>query len=107
MPPAPARPGRAALILRGVAIIIAPQLLPAQALPVRDSTLAARVDSLFVPWTGSDRPGCTVGVSRSGQVLVERAYGMADLESGVPMMPNTVVHSASVAKSVTAFAVLL
>ena len=69
--------------------------------------LAARVDSLFDPWRGTDRPGCAVAVSHGGRVVLERAYGMADLESGTPMTPATVVHAASVAKQVTALAVLL
>jgi CubicO group peptidase (beta-lactamase class C family) len=80
----------------------------ADATPAVDSaTLAARVDSVFAPWTGADRPGCAVGVSRHGRVVLEHAYGMADIESGVPMSTATVVHAASLAKQVTALAVLL
>jgi CubicO group peptidase (beta-lactamase class C family) len=69
--------------------------------------LATRVDSLFATWRGSDRPGCAVGVSKDGRVVLERAYGMADLESAAPMTPATVVHAASISKQVTALAVLL
>ena len=76
--------------------------------PVVDSAaFATRVDSVFAPWRGTDRPGCVVGVSQGGHVVLERAYGMADVESGVPMSPNTVVHAASLAKQVTALSVLL
>ena len=75
---------------------------------LRDSSsFAARVDSVFAPWRGSDRPGCVVGVSQDGRVVFERAYGMADVESGVPMSPSTVVHAASLAKQVTALSLLL
>jgi CubicO group peptidase (beta-lactamase class C family) len=77
------------------------------ALPVDRPAFAARVDSLFDPWRGTDRPGCAVGVSHRGRVVLERGYGMADLESGRPMTPTTVVHAASVAKQFTALAVLL
>src|SRR4051812_39645471 len=52
------------------------------ALPVDDAAFAGRVDSMFAPWRGSDRPGCSVGVSHRGRVVIERAYGMANLESG-------------------------
>ena len=76
-------------------------------LPVDAASLAARLDSVFAPWRGTDRPGCAVAVSHRGQVIVERAYGMADIESSVPMTPNTVVHAASLAKQVTALSVLL
>jgi CubicO group peptidase (beta-lactamase class C family) len=79
----------------------------APALPLDAPGFVARIDSVFAPWTGPDRPGCAVGVSQRGRVMFERAYGMADLASGAPMTPATVVHSASLAKQVTALAVLL
>jgi CubicO group peptidase (beta-lactamase class C family) len=79
----------------------------APALPLDSPAFAARLDGVFAPWTGTDRPGCAVGVSRRGRTVLERAYGMADLASGAPMTPTTVVHSASLAKQVTALAVML
>jgi CubicO group peptidase (beta-lactamase class C family) len=79
----------------------------APTLPVDAPSFTTRVDSVFAPWTGTDRPGCAVGVSRRGRTVLERAYGMADLTSGAPMTPATVVHSASLAKQVTALAVML
>lgn len=91
--------------LRGQAAISSYAESPA--LPVDSANFTSRVDSLFDPWRGTDRPGCTVGVSHRGRVVLERGYGMADLESGVPMTPATVVHAASVAKQVTALAVIL
>src|ERR687895_617249 len=95
-------PSRYILAVAAVLLCTAPPVHAQDAL-----ALAARVDSLFAPWRGTDRPGCAVGVSHRGRVLLERAYGMADLESGTPMTPATVVHAASVAKQVTALAVLL
>src|SRR5918912_1544948 len=80
----------------------APPAAGATALPAESPAFAARVDSLFDPWRGTDRPGCAVGVSHRGRVVLERGYGMADVESGAPMTPSTVVHAASIAKSVTA-----
>src|SRR4051794_7394932 len=75
--------------------------------PLDSAIVAARVDSVFAPWRGTDHPGCVVGVSQRGRVLLERAYGMAEVESGVAMSPSTVVHAASLAKQVTALSVLL
>ena len=95
---------RATLIALSPIVLAAPRDVGAQ---TADSAIGARIDSLFAPWTGTDRPGCAVGVSHGGRVLLERGYGMADLESGAAMSPSTIVHSASLAKSVTAFAVLL
>ena len=89
------------------ALEISAQSPPASAQPVDSASLVSRIDSVFAPWRGTDRPGCAVAVSHRGQVIVERAYGMADIESSVPMTPNTVVHAASLAKQVTALSVLL
>ncbi len=69
--------------------------------------LRARVDSLFARYNGTDRPGCAVGVSRAGTVLLERGYGMADLESGRPITPETVFESGSVAKQFVAATVVI
>ena len=78
-----------------------------RALGPDDPALASRVDSLFAQWRGTATPGCAIGVSHRGRVVLQRAYGMADVESGTPMTPGTVVHAASVAKSFTAMAILL
>jgi len=66
----------------------------------------ARIDAVFSPFTGAT-PGCAVGVARGGAVLVERAYGLADLEHDVPNRPDTIFEAGSVAKQVVAAAVLL
>jgi YD repeat-containing protein len=48
-----------------------------------------------------------VGVARDGQPLLQRAYGMADLEGDRPNTPQTVFEAGSVTKQVTAAAVVL
>jgi len=67
----------------------------------------ARVDAVFREWDSRETPGCAVGVSRGGQVVLERAYGMADLERGVANTPGTVFEAGSVSKQFTAAAVAL
>src|SRR5687768_5718905 len=47
--------------------------------------LGSRVDSLFAQWRAPASPGCAIGVTHRGRVVLERAYGMADVESGAPM----------------------
>jgi len=64
------------------------------------------VDALFSVWTGST-PGCAVGVAEDGRIVLEKAYGMADLERDVPNRPDTVFEAGSVSKQFTAAAVLL
>ena len=52
-------------------------------------------------------PGCAVGVSLNGQSVFEKAFGMAEMEFGVPNTPHTIFESGSVAKQFTATAILL
>jgi CubicO group peptidase (beta-lactamase class C family) len=102
--------------LLALALLAAP-LSPARAqgpvaapAPTQDSAAArlrTRVDSIFARYNGTDRPGCAVGLSRNGTLLLERGYGMADLESGRPITPETVFESGSVAKQFVAATIVL
>jgi CubicO group peptidase (beta-lactamase class C family) len=65
------------------------------------------VDSLFASYSRPDAPGASVVVIRDGQVVVRRAYGMADLERHVAAAPETDYRLASVSKQFTAMAVML
>jgi CubicO group peptidase (beta-lactamase class C family) len=52
-------------------------------------------------------PGCAVGVSLNGQSVFEKAFGMAEMEHGIPNTANTVFESGSVAKQFTAASLVL
>lgn len=65
------------------------------------------VDSLFTAYSGDSVPGASVVVIRDGQVIVRRAYGMADLERHIAATPETDYRLASVSKQFTAMAVML
>ncbi len=67
---------------------------------------AASIDAQFSAWN-TETPGCAVGVADNGRIVLERAYGMADLEHGVPNRPDTIFEAGSVSKQFTAAAVLL
>ena len=67
---------------------------------------ATKVDAVFARWTQTT-PGCAVGVCVRGEHVVERAYGMADLEHDVKNGPQTIFEAGSVSKQFTAAAVLL
>ena len=70
-------------------------------------SVAARVDRLFAEWNRADSAGCSLGVSQRGVVVYERGYGMANVESGVPITPASVFHVASVSKQFTAMRIVL
>jgi CubicO group peptidase (beta-lactamase class C family) len=84
-----------------------PLLLAAATVPAAAQAPADRVDSAFVRLAGPATPGCAVGVARDGQPLLQRAYGMADLEGERPNTAQTVFEAGSVTKQVTAAAVVL
>jgi CubicO group peptidase (beta-lactamase class C family) len=46
-------------------------------------------------------------VTKGGQTLFRRAYGMADLELGVPLQPDMVFRLGSITKQFTAAAILM
>lgn len=71
------------------------------------ATFAKDVDHLFARWDTTTLPGCTVGVSRDGEQILSRAYGMADLEHGIANRPDTIIEAGSVSKQFTAATVLL
>ncbi|MBY6203517.1 serine hydrolase [Halomonas denitrificans] len=54
----------------------------------------------------SDAPGAVVVVSRDGDVVLEHAVGMADLELDVPLRPDHVFRLASVSKQYAAAGLL-
>jgi CubicO group peptidase (beta-lactamase class C family) len=66
-----------------------------------------RVDRIMAEFARSDGPGCAVGVSRDGELLLAKGYGLANLDHGVPNGPDTVFDVGSVSKQFTAAAIRL
>ena len=95
------------LLFRGPAAVLA--LLIAGPAAAQTATMApdasARVDAVFEGMAQPERPGCAVGVSRDGTTVLTRAYGLANLEYGVPLTPASIFESGSVAKQFTAAAI--
>ena len=65
----------------------------------------AALDAVFADY--ADGPGCAFAVSRDGQQVMARAYGMANLEWDLPNTPETVFEPGSVSKQFTAAATIL
>jgi CubicO group peptidase (beta-lactamase class C family) len=85
----------------------APSQAPAPVQKKPALSVEARVDRIFERFDRDGTPGCVVGVAVEGKPVLVRAYGMADLERGVKLRPDTVFESGSVAKQFTAAAVAL
>jgi CubicO group peptidase (beta-lactamase class C family) len=75
----------------------------AAAQPVPD---AAAIDKVFAGFN-THTPGCAVAAARNGKTVFQAGYGMADLERNVPITPDTVFESGSVAKQFTAATLML
>ncbi len=65
-----------------------------------------RIDALLAATANARLPGAAVLVLRDGAVVHSKAYGLANLELGVPNTPRTKFRLASVSKSFTALLVL-
>jgi CubicO group peptidase (beta-lactamase class C family) len=66
-----------------------------------------QVDALFAEWDTTETPGAVVAVIEDGKLTYQNAYGMADLERGVPLSPKSLFDIASISKQFTAMCILL
>lgn len=69
--------------------------------------LEARVDRLFARWDRNDSPGCALAIVKDGTVVYKKGYGMANLELGVPVSPESEFYIGSVSKQFVAMCIAL
>ena len=69
--------------------------------------LEAKVDKLFARWDRNDSPGCALAVVKDGHIVYKKGYGMANLELGVPITPESVFYIGSVSKQFVAMCIAL
>ncbi len=74
--------------------------------PASAADKTSEIDKIFA-WATPGSPGCAVAVSQHGKLIVNRAYGTADLERNVPITPSTIFDVGSVTKQFVAAAILL
>ena len=89
--------------MRHTLIVIATLLA---ALPAYAQDRTAEVDKIF-SWVKPGMPGCVAAASQDGQLMVNRAYGLADLEREVPLTTESRLDAGSIRKQFVAAAVLL
>ena len=83
-------------------LAVAPASLPAQSSAIPRAAFDSIIDAAFP----ADGPGGVALIARHGAVLYERAFGLANLELGVPMPQDAVFSIGSMTKQFTAIAVL-
>ena len=99
-------PSRRVLLLAASLALAATVLAkpPAEAPP---DPLAKTLDAMLTGLYAKDAPGAAVIAVRDGRTVLRKAYGMADLELGVPLRPDMVFRIGSMTKQFTAVAVLM
>ncbi|MDE2921493.1 MAG: serine hydrolase [Acidobacteriota bacterium] len=79
--------------------------------PAEDAGLtpeaAAQVDAVFKLWDRETTAGCAVSVTKAGETVYARGFGMAHLEQPAPITPETIFEAGSVSKQFTAAAIVL
>ena len=80
---------------------------PALGQAARQSAPAAQYDAVLKSAVETGGPGAAVIVVKDGQVVYRKAYGMANLELGVPLQPETVFRLGSLTKQFTATAIMM
>ncbi len=86
------------LNLRPVAVLLL-------AAPLSAQSLQQRTDSVFSRFMGG--PGCAVEVRHGDAILARGGYGLADLEWGTSITPETIFEAGSVSKQFVAASILL
>lgn len=64
------------------------------------------IDAVFADIDGNS-PGCAAGVIHNGEYIHKAGYGLANLEYGIPITPQTVFRTGSVSKQFTAMAIAI
>lgn len=65
-----------------------------------------QIEQLFARYKPAN-PGAQLAISRNGNIIFSKAWGMADLEHNVPLTTGSISEAGSVSKQFTAAAILL
>ena len=66
-----------------------------------------KIDSIFLPWSKNNSPGCALGIVQDGKTFYLQGYGMANLEYNIPNTSKIIYHIGSGSKPFTAVAILM
>ncbi len=97
---------RCALVI-AASLALAATALPQPAAEELPDPLAKTLDAMLTGLYARDAPGAAVIAVRDGRTVLRKAYGMADLELGVPLQPDMVFRIGSMTKQFTAVAILM
>src|SRR4030095_15330075 len=73
-----------------------------------DRLVTARIDRYIASQMHRYKiPGMSVAIVRNGKVSILKSYGLANVELGVPVKPETIFQSGSIGKQFTAAAIMI
>lgn len=76
--------------------------------PDSDDAASAKVDEVVRSQMEQQKiPGVSLAVMRDGKIIKATGYGLASIELNVPVAPDMLFHSSSLAKAFTATAVMM
>ena len=99
--------GACALVVTATVASSAVDTAPGRSSQADPASIEARVDRLFARWQTSGLARLQRRREPRRATALERGYGRASLELGVPITPESVFHVASVTKQFTAMSILL
>jgi CubicO group peptidase (beta-lactamase class C family) len=74
----------------------------------RDDALSTKVDEVVRAQMAEQKiPGVSLAVMRDGKIIKATGYGLANVELNVPVTPQMLLHTESLAKAFTATAVMM
>ncbi|MFL2837264.1 MAG: serine hydrolase domain-containing protein [Pseudohongiellaceae bacterium] len=90
-----------------VACLLSLALAQPFAVLAQEENLEEAIDAVLEAWNTSASPGAAVAYVDSGEVVFEKAYGLANLEHGITWRTDTVSDLGSVSKQFIGFAFAL
>jgi CubicO group peptidase (beta-lactamase class C family) len=93
-------------ISRLLTVVFTFVLMPSLASAATSEALSEVRDFLEQTYS-PDRPGASVVIMEKGEIVHQQGYGLANVELGVPISPDTIFRVGSVTKQFTAAAIML
>ncbi|MBG7631507.1 MAG: beta-lactamase family protein, partial [Bacteroidetes bacterium] len=95
-----------AIYLKYLLIVITVLALNSQSTSYAQN-LESKIDSLLQEKYHPNTPGATFLISRNGNIIYKKAFGLANLELNVPMEADNVFEIGSMTKQFTAISILM
>lgn len=94
-------------ILRPILFVLFVAIFTPIQAQIQPEVLQQKVDSLLLETVSDMTPGSAVLVVKDKEIILNKGYGLANLDYEIPITPNTVFDLASVSKQFAGYAIAL